>query len=558
MVFRFTVLIAICFALGSCVEEAQVVDNRRLNKSISISGIGADDRFCRAIGLTKSGLALTSQDLGNMVTIQESTQSALAAKLPSGVSVVADPQSYTPIPLPASLGIGLLQANTETLTHDLEFKGLPFCGLKVISYMDRGNLIHYGSIPNIPNFDESVSLPEWPEDSIEKTLKVILGHINEKQVFGFISYELSDLKYDEIERCLGFDENGNLFPYWEFSDLKVGNQPASVRAIANESRFFQDQYGEVLDVGSFTVQGFGNVLKRTPNGVSFSFDITKVTFEDIGAGNFLCNSKFVPDNAVSQNGNFNFDLDSENHALFQVTIFNNANVHSDWISSLPSSQGWPGPQIRLTIDDESDGTNNTAVYYPNGGGEGVPQIQLGDGDGRALKNLWKDPEVVSHELGHHLVYRKLTVTRGEPLVLHEGLADYFVFARTGNPCLAETICPATSTVCDSTQCLRTADNDLKLDGPGLPSEPHKISQLISGLLWDIGNSIGQEPTADIVYHAINYLKEDSGYTEFLVALMAADKDLNQGRNACLIKDAALLRGFAANIENVDCNQFIVQ
>ena len=550
MVFRFTVLLAICIALGACVNEGSVVDNRRLNKTFSISGIGADDPICKAIGLTKSGLALTSQDLGTMVTIQESTQAALSPKLPTGVSVVADPTTYTPI----TSGIGLLQRNKETLTLDFEFKGIPFCMHKVIAYLDTGNLVHYGNYPNIPDFDEDKNLPVWPD--VESAAEVILSRL--KQEPAYFDYQLSDLKYQDAEQCLGFDESGALYPYWEFSELQLGDHPARIRAIANDREFYQDQYGDVLDIGSFTAQGFGDVIRRSINGASFSFDITRVNFPNISAGNFLCNSKFVPDSAFSTNKNFFFKADAENYGLFQVTIFNNANVHSDWIRDLPASEGWPGPQIRLTIDDENNGINNTAVYYPNGGGEGVPQIQLGDGDGRALKNLWKDPEVVSHELGHHIVYRKLTVTRGEPLVLHEGLADYFVFARTENPCLAETICPATSTVCDSTQCLRTADNDFRLDGPGLPSEPHKISQLISGLLWDIGQAIGQIATADIVYHAINYLKEDSGYTEFLVSLMAADKDLNQGRNACFIKDTALLRGFAANIENVDCNQFIEQ
>ena len=545
---RLKILLTMSVILGSCTDEA-VVDNRRLNKTFSASGIGADDPICKAIALNKTGLALTSQDVGSMITIQENAQLALADKLPEGVSVVADPTTYTPI----TTGLGLLQRNKETLTLNFEFKGVPFCRHKVLAYMDDGNLVHYGNYPVIPELAESTSLPEWP--SIESAAGVIFNRI--KQEPAFFDYEISDLVYQDhnVEACLGFDDTGNLQPYWKFSKLRIGNHPAKMRAIVDDKKFYQDQYGEVFDQGYFTAQGTGDVLQRIQNGTSFSFEVTRVNFPDISAGNFLCNSKFAPDKAYSTDKTFFFTEETENFALFHVTIFYNANIHSDWVKGLPASEGWPGPQIRLTIDEQNDGINNTAVYYPNG--DGVPQIQLGDGDGRALKNLWKDPEVVSHELGHHIVYRKLTFTRGESLVLHEGLSDYFVFARTNNPCLAETICPANSSVCESNQCLRTADNTFLKDGPNLPSEPHKVSQLISGMLWDVGKIIGQQPTASIVYQAINYLKEDSGYTDFLIALMSADKDLNQGENACLIKDTAISRGFD-NINTIDCNQFIVQ
>ncbi|MFK7825107.1 MAG: hypothetical protein AB8G05_13205 [Oligoflexales bacterium] len=529
--------------------EETVVDKRRLNKPFSANGLGVNDPICKAIGLSKSGLSLTSQDIGSMIALQENTQLALQDELPEGVKVVADPATYTPI----TTGLGLLQRNKETVTLGFEFKGIPFCSHKIIAYMDEGNLVHYGNLPKIPEFDKSTSLPEWPD--VKSAAKVIFNRI--KQEPAFLDYQITDLMYKDynVAACLGFDSSGTLLPFWDFSQVRIGNHQARIHAIADEKDFYKDQYGDVFDRGFFTAEGSGDVLQRVQNGTSYSFEINRVDLPNISGGNFLCNSKFVPDKAFSTDKTFFFTTESANFALFQVTIFYNANIHSDWVKSLPSSEGWPGPQIRLTIDDENDGINNTAVYYPNG--NEVPQIQLGDGDGRALKNLWKDPEVVSHELGHHIVYRKLTETRGESLILHEGLSDYFVFARTNDPCLAETICPVTSSVCNSTQCLRTADNDFTKNGSNLPSEPHKISQLISGMLWDIGKNIGQQPTANIVYQAINYLKEDSGYADFLIALMSGDKDLNQGKNACLIKDTAIARGFD-ELDNIDCNQFITQ
>ena len=79
----------------------------------------------------------------------------------------------------------------------------------------------------------------------------------------------------------------------------------------------------------------------------------------------------------------------------------------------------------------------------------------------------------------------ITRISGESLVLHEGLSDFFTFARTGNACLGESICPATSDFCYvPNQCLRTGDNDLALGDAISSPEPHMKSQFISGL-WDL-------------------------------------------------------------------------
>src|SRR5690606_2594621 len=151
---------------------------------------------------------------------------------------------------------------------------------------------------------------------------------------------------------------------------------------------------------------------------------------------------------------------------------------------------------------------------------------VGDGDGEKLQNLPKDSDVVSHELGHHVIFQSLTSTKGESLVMHEGLADYFAFARTDDPCLGESICPAGSPVgCElESQCLRTADNTYVLN-VDTKSEEHFKSQFISGMLWDLrDNAVPAQDLDEMVIQATGMLLSNSGYHDLILTLMLADKD----------------------------------
>ena len=161
-----------------------------------------------------------------------------------------------------------------------------------------------------------------------------------------------------------------------------------------------------------------------------------------------------------------------------------------------------------------------------------------------------------YELGHHILYQGLKSIKGESLVLHEGLADYLVFARTNNKCLGETICPEGTIACVQKQCLRTADNDLNYEGV-LPRSAHQKGQLFSALMWEIGEDIGQQETAALLHKSLQYLQGSSGYKDFIISLMSADKEVNAGKNACLIQDKLEARGFGnlMSSNSISCTDF---
>ena len=115
----------------------------------------------------------------------------------------------------------------------------------------------------------------------------------------------------------------------------------------------------------------------------------------------------------------------------------------------------------------------------------------------------------------------------------------------------------------STQCLRTAENVLTYTT--IPYEwtfdssrpkPHKISQLISGLIWDMkkNESIGLEKTSNILFRSIKFLANNSSYKEFLTSLILADKEFYQSANCAQIIEVAKARGFETFMSenNINC------
>jgi hypothetical protein len=249
----------------------------------------------------------------------------------------------------------------------------------------------------------------------------------------------------------------------------------------------------------------------------------------------------------------------------QTSLFTNATTQADWFLSLNILSAWPGPKIDLLMDGTNNFLNNSSVYLPKTSST-VPTIKIGAGDGTNLQNLYIDFDVVAHELGHHIVYRTLKTTTGESLVLHEGLADAFVYGNTKDPCLGRLICPSGSPICYSAQCLRTGQFPLKFGDQGVPTEAHRLSQIISSLIWDIGNGnttnkitgIGVEDMMKILLKAVDFFASDAGYSDFIGSLMKADKTLNNSKNCSTIEDAAYARGLKDTLTNAGVSCSTVQ
>ena len=168
---------------------------------------------------------------------------------------------------------------------------------------------------------------------------------------------------------------------------------------------------------------------------------------------------------------------------------------------------------------------SNAAYLPSSlKGNTRPQIVIGTGweEGMPdetkypLRYLGKDSDVVMHEFGHHMVFRTLRDVRGEGGAMHEGFADYFTYAITGNNLLAESIVPSNRTS------LRGGDKTGDVVS-FISEKPHISGELWSSALWKVRVQLGGWQTGylafdKIVWEAVDLLKFDADYYDAISAL----------------------------------------
>ena len=158
----------------------------------------------------------------------------------------------------------------------------------------------------------------------------------------------------------------------------------------------------------------------------------------------------------SQNDQFVYAGDDSSEAQ-QMHAFSFANRMFDWYDSL----GFKGAGRQITIYtgytfEGGMGTDN-AAYFP-----AQWAIAIGKGSGgNGFKKLGLDIDVVAHEVGHFIVFQGINqitdldeATNDHTAAIHEGLADYFTYASTGDACLADSVCQG-STFCQFSNCLRS-------------------------------------------------------------------------------------------------------
>jgi len=350
---------------------------------------------------------------------------------------------------------------------------------------------------------------------------------------------------------------------WHLATDKVLHPAWEITVIGERSGWFATVGSDqVFKFNPAAIHAAGRVATQS-EGVDFQrIEVDLDTMDDSGflqGPNFRTTVPTGRTRASATNGNFLFEttdprfIESSLYANAELALQKFRAVDPDHVSV----DCFPF-EIMVSYVGQGGDVNN-AFYEPAlARRSGKPGISVGDGNGEILRNLGRDPDVVGHELAHHVVYRGIqNISDFESLVLHEGLSDFFVYAATGNACLGESICPQNSGACWSRgKCLRTAENSIKLTDSNAPRDFHRLSQVISGMLWDLESDIGSHTaTAKIVSHALNWMLPTGTYRDFITAMMLADRDLNAGRSACAIYTEAETRGLSEEISGLDCSQF---
>ena len=255
-----------------------------------------------------------------------------------------------------------------------------------------------------------------------------------------------------------------------------------------------------------------------------------------------------------------FAYEDDDPLSAQADSFVHANLMWQWFLKMkyhPDNTDKIKVEINVNRSKNYEYDINNAFYMPRVSNNKEAKILLGEGDGINMRNIANDGDVVAHELGHHFIFKHLKRTEGESLILHEGLADYFVFAKTNNPCLAESVCPRGSSYCQlGGRCLRHADNSLNYEQINSIAGWHNKGQIVSGMLWDLRNSDAFSKTNFdlLVFNALKYLLWDSNLSGFIESMLVSDYELNAGTNCHLIKEIALARGISWDLEDMECNK----
>jgi hypothetical protein len=183
----------------------------------------------------------------------------------------------------------------------------------------------------------------------------------------------------------------------------------------------------------------------------------------------------------------------------------------------------------MTKTPNASTTLDNALYLPGGvGGSGSPEIAIGTGweesfntPPRALRRIGKDADVSMHEFGHHIVYRTITELKGQSLAMHEGIADYFTYAATGNNLLAESVVATGGYLRAGNRSGTLADFP-----PTSATPPHIAGEFWSTVLWDVRKNLGSWEKGyykfdKIMYHALDLMRANETYYGAIAAMLRA-------------------------------------
>jgi Zn-dependent metalloprotease len=441
-----------------------------------------------------------------------------------------------------------LQNGVKSSDFRFFVNGAPFCEYHVRAHeLSDRSVLMLGNIPDIDTYETAPS--EWPDFNL--SWEHIVKSISEES-------GQSSVVLKQRSKCV-VSTNQKLLAVWKVK-VEAGGLPYYALA---------DGYETIsTEPGYFDIESTAQVYEA--NRLSGALGPIKLT--DLAEDGTL-SSKFlkttVPSSwqkAKSTDNIFSFAPSEEQ--FDEVQVYANIQRHFDYFKSLGFVWYGPAP-IDVRIHIKPQGRANNALFMPGSDADGsLPSISIDDGDGKELRYLISDGDVVSHELGHHVIYKTLRTTSGESLVLHEGLADFFAFARTQDGCLGESICPVGSGACIvEGKCLRTAINNLKYQDEVWKQWAgsrnrlgHLHGQLVSAMLWDLVQS-GDVPIAvlpKLVLSAIGYFHQSSGFRDLMLGLFTADKELYGSVYGAKIKAAAEARGLGEFISDVELDKDIPQ
>ena len=452
-----------------------------------------------------------------------------------------------------TLSLKTAPTGRETGEFVLAYQTIPLCEYFIKAHRIGTTLFIGGEIP-----DETMQLPDssllWP------SIKSVADWLQK-------THPLATINTQPAQSCWWVSTTQPMAPAYEFHMREAG-QPE--RVVAGSNTLF------ALENSSFSVNSTVTVQSYTRDPLDGRLEEDQVEVTD---PTLLSNEYFTIDNGdypqnTSTNGMFVYSPD-DLIPFTEANVFGGVNRYRLWLQSIGYT--WQGGQITIRLHQLVLGTPDNALFIPPQDAEATPIIEIGDGDGILLGSeaggLPLDQDVVDHETTHSIIWRALKSTEmyeiegqvvpasllNHSLAIHEGLADTFPFLYQDDPCLAKSVCPATSSICYvPSKCLRTGDNDIQYNSDtywSFGSDAHKKGMIVSGMVWDLRKMefLPLTEFASFMNHSIDYLLQKSTYQDFLYAMLSADYELYNSTYCPEIISAAQARGFSDEVSTISCS-----
>lgn len=409
--------------------------------------------------------------------------------------------------------------------------------------------IHTSSGNPIPSFEIKPTY-SWEEIDLNKLGK---------------SAKLLELEAKQIDlisssRCLK-PQSGKLIPVSKVG-LYVNGKPYKGEVHSQNLTYINQSF--------FNAEGRATVYRNNKSN-----KIKTIPLKDLQDNiPYLCSYKITTSResrekmATAANHIFNFEAGSPQFG--EVSAFTNTSGMIDWFTTL-GFKNWSVAQIDIVLD-----TTHSPQYLNPEFDTGInldifrPTILLPNIFNDDLDNIHEDVDAVSHELSHHYLYKFWPTdskANYEHYLLHEGISDFFVAAKTKDPCIGNRICYSAlatgpSATCESNQCLRNVRNNLKYKDDlyfeyeegiyraytltGRKPAIHKMSQVISGMLWNlhVNEQVALDELASMVITALPFTNRIVSLKNFTNSFLRTSKSFFP-QHQCKILSAAKGKGLEA-------------
>jgi hypothetical protein len=318
---------------------------------------------------------------------------------------------------------------------------------------------------------------------------------------------------------------------WEVSHRRPDGEPVrgEVDAVT----------GEVLEADAGVTHAVGRVYPTDPSGPLQELELFRMEpGTPLHSAAFDIEDQIAPPVVPVVPGDYR--LQPTDPGFDQVNLY----WHVDhYLNDFLRALGYAGPPTPLVVRLHADMNPWPALATENYVTFGLPI------PGFTLESS-RSHDIIYHELTHTVIYGfgiQPDGTNAEPGALHEGIADYFAAAFTGDPVIGEwlyisfTNQPGMTRIDQPNPPWNYAHYNQVAYNGGAAGTTHGNGMILSSALWDLRRQIGS--TCDsLVLESLAYLPSRPVWAQFANALIAADLDHHAGREWVTVGDAMRARG----------------